>query len=234
MTSAEAEAEEAAVAPAPKGDEASPPAAAGEPEEGGPLSYKVSQGVLFIKRSKDPRSRKIVRVARPLGAVVHSTGRTWTGPGGGRWAEVDLARQGERGWALLEGAGFGIAGPALVDAALELITLQVYLLGSPEQPSGVVYEALASPEASVAQVKSALSVARGLQPDFCFVSKELPAFAPNKSGQRLSADYMQEAKDHQTLSAMGFTPTRLATLLLVYTGDLPASLACRPAPLPRR
>ncbi|CAK0847223.1 unnamed protein product [Prorocentrum cordatum] len=230
------EAEEAAVAPAPKGDEASPPAAAGEPEEGGPLSYKVSQGVLFIKRSKD---RPPQQEDREGGAAagrrraqhwqdVDRAGRRplgGGGPGEAGGARLGAAR-GRRLWDRGPGVGRRRAGahhPAGLPAGQPRAAQRRRVRG-PGVAGGL------RGAGQVGAVRGKGAPARLL----LRVQGELPAFAPNKSGQRLSADYMQEAKDHQTLSAMGFTPTRLATLLLVYTGDLPASLACRPAPLPRR
>merc|ERR1711998_307853 len=80
--------------------------AAGQIQEDGPLIYRCTQGVLFVKRSENPESQKILKLKRPVGAFVHTTGYTWTGSAGGIWAELE-ASKGEMGWMLVKGPGFG-------------------------------------------------------------------------------------------------------------------------------
>jgi len=70
-----------------------------------------------MKRSEDPSSGKISKVKVPPEVRIYSSGRVWTGPSGGRWAQLDASRGGEAGWVLVEGPGFGLRGPALVDPA---------------------------------------------------------------------------------------------------------------------
>merc|ERR1712014_498519 len=85
-----------------------------------PLSYCVTQGICFFKRSEDPRSNDITRTKREVGSVIHTNGRTWRGPRGALWAQVDESRSpSDRGWVLVEGPGFGIAGQLLASPTSE-------------------------------------------------------------------------------------------------------------------
>eukprot|EP00406_Dinophysis_acuminata_P051165 CAMPEP_0179316626 /NCGR_PEP_ID=MMETSP0797-20121207/55785_1 /TAXON_ID=47934 /ORGANISM="Dinophysis acuminata, Strain DAEP01" /LENGTH=65 /DNA_ID=CAMNT_0021027409 /DNA_START=58 /DNA_END=252 /DNA_ORIENTATION=- len=56
-------------------------------EAGGPQQYLCTTGLLFLKRSADPKSGQIVKVKRTAGAEIRATGLIWTGPSGGVWAE---------------------------------------------------------------------------------------------------------------------------------------------------
>lgn len=79
-------------------------------------TYACSTAAIFLKRSRDPASGKIVRLKREVGASVQTTGNTWTGPGGGLWVELEAGTNEEHGgWALVQGPGFGLSGPALVN-----------------------------------------------------------------------------------------------------------------------
>merc|ERR1719336_1885629 len=85
-------------------------------DEGGLKAYCVAQGICFLKPSENPASVKIFKTKRPVGSIIYTTGRTWKGPQGGLWAEVDVVHcPGEMGWVLVEGPGFGMKGPVLVD-----------------------------------------------------------------------------------------------------------------------
>lgn len=87
----------------------------------GPRRYCVAQGVLFAKRSDDPTIGDIVRSKPRPGKVVRTTGKSWRGPNGGLWAEFD-AQAGEKpGWVLVEGPGFKLDGPALVEAPVSSV-----------------------------------------------------------------------------------------------------------------
>merc|ERR550532_3435566 len=105
---------------------------------------------MFIKRADDPASPKIIRMRKPIGSYVHSTGLLWRGPNGGVWAELDAAK-GEMGWALVEGPGFGIAREALVDASKPgLLKLEVVLL---DVEASMLFESLITQEVTVKDVK---------------------------------------------------------------------------------
>mmetsp|Transcript_19073 Transcript_19073/g.44858 ORF Transcript_19073/g.44858 Transcript_19073/m.44858 type:complete len:282 (-) Transcript_19073:466-1311(-) len=88
---------------------------------GGPSIYLCATNSLFLKKSSNPRSGKIVKQKRDPGSQVQSTGRTWTGPSGGLWAELTPSAETSKeegwdhAWALVDGPGFGLDGPALID-----------------------------------------------------------------------------------------------------------------------
>ncbi|CAE7432828.1 Wdr35 [Symbiodinium pilosum] len=79
-------------------------------------SYLLMLGVLFKAKGTDPGSSKmIVQIQRKVGSKVKTTGRSWVGPAGGLWVELDPCFQ-KPGWVLVEGPGFGKAGPLLEEA----------------------------------------------------------------------------------------------------------------------
>lgn len=79
--------------------------------------FWVLQGTLFKKPGSDPETQKVSKMLRPVGSIVKTTGRLWTGPSGGKWVEVDAAVE-KPGWLLVEGPGFEISGPLLEKAEL--------------------------------------------------------------------------------------------------------------------
>jgi len=90
-------------------------------EGGGPCLYVCGTNAIFLKKSSNPRAGKIVKQKRDPGSQVQSTGRTWTGPSGGMWTELLPSSEGskeeswDKAWALVDGPGFGLDGPALID-----------------------------------------------------------------------------------------------------------------------
>lgn len=88
---------------------------------GGPNVYVCGTNAIFLKKSSNPRAGKIVKQKREMGSQVRATGRTWTGPSGGMWAELLPSSEGskeeswDKAWALVDGPGFGLEGPALID-----------------------------------------------------------------------------------------------------------------------
>ena len=105
------------------------------------------------------RSTRITQLKRQRGSRFYASGRLWTGPNGGVWAEAD-ARHGEFGWFLVNGPGFGLNGPALVDATDQaVIQIEILHLGAPQ---GIVYIGVFRKDATVAKVKQELSHATGL------------------------------------------------------------------------
>eukprot|EP00408_Alexandrium_pacificum_P061171 CAMPEP_0171164326 /NCGR_PEP_ID=MMETSP0790-20130122/5610_1 /TAXON_ID=2925 /ORGANISM="Alexandrium catenella, Strain OF101" /LENGTH=223 /DNA_ID=CAMNT_0011629077 /DNA_START=108 /DNA_END=782 /DNA_ORIENTATION=+ len=198
-------------------------------EADGPCLYRCAQGVLFMKRREDPRSGKILKVSRPVGCLVHCTGHVWTGPSGGQWAELD-AGKGEAGWVLVQGPGFGLTGPALVDAGGgDSIHIKVHLLDEDERKAGIVWESLLPKDAKIRAVKAAMCQATRLDSKFCCLSKGLPGMSSR--GVRLGADFMPELQDDWVLRECGLGDE--ATLLLVYVGDFPRGLEVWPAAPPQ-
>lgn len=81
--------------------------------DGTPCALFVLQGVNFRKTGDDPVAAAITRVKMANGTRLWSTGRTWRGPSGGLWTELDSAVEAKGGWVLIEGPGFGLKGPVL-------------------------------------------------------------------------------------------------------------------------
>lgn len=70
-----------------------------------PTAYRVVKGEIFRKPTKD--SDKIVKLERPLSAIVRTTGQVFQGSLGGSWAELDTQAGEKKGWVYIEGPGFG-------------------------------------------------------------------------------------------------------------------------------
>jgi len=192
----------------------------GKMQEDGPLSYRCSQGILFAKRSEDPESKKIVKLKKPVGTFIYSTGYTWTGPGGGVWAELDAAK-GEMGWMLVRGPGFGLNGPALIDAyeLAEATSVQVVLSEEATGTTAILFESFVSRDTTILDVKKMLAQATSLTQRFCCLIKDLPAKIPGSS-DRLTTDYCEDLKDKVTIGSLGCGDT--TQLHLMYLADFPA------------
>mmetsp|Transcript_2006 Transcript_2006/g.4442 ORF Transcript_2006/g.4442 Transcript_2006/m.4442 type:complete len:210 (-) Transcript_2006:141-770(-) len=85
------------------------------PADDGVRFWEVSvMGVCYKKAS--PEDAKITKFRRRPGYTVTTTGRIWTGPNGGVWAELD-ASQGPstaEGWLLVRGGELAKHGPLLL------------------------------------------------------------------------------------------------------------------------
>mmetsp|Transcript_106995 Transcript_106995/g.332455 ORF Transcript_106995/g.332455 Transcript_106995/m.332455 type:complete len:598 (+) Transcript_106995:239-2032(+) len=195
----------------------------------GPVLYRCSQGVLFAKRSTEPTGKTVVKLARPIGTFVHSTGRFWKGPSGGTWCELqDGEHFDNMRWMLVKGPGFGLAGPALMDAsvlqagAFEAVCLHVKNVSSSKDSQNlVVFESFMSKSATIWGVKKAVQEATNLNANYCYLSNELPGKAPthrgdDRRGHNLPADFMKEVKDDQTLKSLDSGGD--IVLFLVYIG----------------
>jgi len=77
-----------------------------------PCEYRVLQGPLLKKPGADPATPKVVKLKRKVASTVKTTGRTWKGPAGGEWVELDPSAE-KPGWLLIEGPGFDVQGPLL-------------------------------------------------------------------------------------------------------------------------
>jgi len=90
--------------------------------------YRVVQGPLFKKPGKDPTTSKIVKLKKKVGAKIKTTGKTWSGPAGGKWVELDVTEEAKStpGWVLIQGQGqpnkqtnsVGITGPMLLEGSM--------------------------------------------------------------------------------------------------------------------
>jgi len=76
------------------------------------VEYRVMQGPLFKKPGAKPETPKVIKLTRKVGSTVKTTGKTWTGPSGGQWVELDSSAE-KPGWLLIEGPGFNQPGPLL-------------------------------------------------------------------------------------------------------------------------
>ena len=76
------------------------------------VEYRVLQRSLVKRPGSSPTGPKTLKLTRPVGSVMFTTGRTWTGPKGGEWVELDSFVE-KQGWLLVQGPGFGIPGPLL-------------------------------------------------------------------------------------------------------------------------
>jgi hypothetical protein len=202
-----------------------------EREGHGPRLYRCAQGVLFKKKGEDPAKGAIIRQTAKVGHLVRCSGRTWTGEKGGVWAELEetnASAPGDLGWVLVKGPGFGLSGPALVDAAGDgaLQPIEVFLLQ--QDSSGVVWVTMVPKDASIADFKAALCRSTGLAEAHCCLAKDPPSVSP--TGIRLVADYMPELPDERRVGALGFQGK--GTIFLIYVGDLPTDLEVRPQKLP--
>mmetsp|Transcript_87982 Transcript_87982/g.152435 ORF Transcript_87982/g.152435 Transcript_87982/m.152435 type:complete len:280 (-) Transcript_87982:27-866(-) len=197
--------------------------------EDGPTTYRCMQGVLFCKRSEDPKSRRIVKLHKPVGTFIYSTGYIWTGPGGGVWCEMD-ARKGEMGWMLVKGPGFGLGGPALVDLeSLQktgVVSVSVILLIESGEP-GIIFSAFVASNITTKQLKKMISEKTGFSQQLMALSKDLPGKNP-ATGETLTCDYMKELKDNETMASAGFPSGGTAQLFCVYLGDWPQSFKFPP------
>merc|ERR1719282_1187372 len=75
------------------------------------VMYRVMHGTLL--RKDDPvgggkNASKVASVKRPVGSLVHTTGREWTGKQGTTWVELDPAHEKKYGWLATHGKSFAI------------------------------------------------------------------------------------------------------------------------------
>jgi hypothetical protein len=86
--------------------------------------YYVTLGVLYKKPGEDPETQKMLKLTRPVGAIVHTTSKVWKAPKGGFWVELDVSQgdsgAGEKpGYVMIDASGFGTPGPCLQLASAE-------------------------------------------------------------------------------------------------------------------
>lgn len=127
----------------------------------GPVRYRCTEGVLYVKRSEDPREQRIVQLSRPIGSHIVSTGLCWRGGEGGLWTEFDAAK-GDFGWVLVEGQGFDLRGPALTEV-MPPLTLTVKHMGDTEATNVLVFDGSVEYEAEIKDVKNRICKTTGLK-----------------------------------------------------------------------
>lgn len=188
-------------------------------ENTGALAYRCAQPAMFVKRSERPDSKAICKIQRAVGSTIHSTGNVWTGPSGGKWCELDAVK-GEMGWMLISGPGFGLSGPALVDAEdiekKNVVNLQVVLL---RETASIAFQGFVDQNYTVGQLQKMIATETGLTKHHICLGKEPPAI---KAGTRLSIDYMRELNVDKKLIDCNIRVTNgVARLFLVYVGEYP-------------
>uniref|UniRef100_A0A7S1RDL0 Uncharacterized protein n=1 Tax=Alexandrium catenella TaxID=2925 RepID=A0A7S1RDL0_ALECA len=127
------------------------------------------------------------------------------------------------GWVLVQGPGFGLRGPALIDPSDQafqgVVSLAVQNTGKTSSTSQVVLETLIDASSNVGFVRQLLREELGLSAQFCCLSRSKPSRVEDKGGQEyvLPAAFMQPLDDQAQLSSLSASDHVL--LHLVYTGD---------------
>lgn len=196
-------------------------AADGAYNEDGPTIYKVVQGTVFLKRDKEPTSRNIVKLSLPVGKKLHSTGYTWKGPQGGTWAELNESRSKEVGWMLVEGPGFGVQGPLLMDEAAEEVRQVVKIKLTDSQDA--IFSCTVPKEVTIRTIIEMLCDQTGLENKEVVLTKGLPAKSPDGSGRLLPLDYTRP-QDILSRDATVAEADITDVLNLVYMDELPPNL----------
>jgi len=217
----------AAAAPPPAAAAPAPAAAAAEPEAsapadgaaadaaagdgtacGGALECRVLQGPLIKKLGTDPAaSSGITKLKRKVGSKVKTTGKTWTGPSGGEWVELDPSAE-KPGWLLVEGPGFNQPGPLLERAEPDEEEPLVLKVTSPIEGGGS-FEICVKPDQKIRQAKAWIVLhIPGLRADRIVATRE-------KEG-RQDASFMLEDS-----MKMRDTPFKASgEFFFVYNGDV--------------
>merc|ERR1719401_2012918 len=127
---------------------------------------------------------------RAVGSLMYTTGKVWMGPQGGKWAEIDVQRSpSESGWVLVEGPGFGVTGPLLVDEEQgDDGSSQMINIRYPAQDK-MLFSAMMPKKATIDQLVRTFCARTGLNPKETVLTKGLPKKAPNGSGQLLPLDF---------------------------------------------
>lgn len=136
--------------------------------------YWVMQGPLFKKPGSDPETAKVIKLTKPVGSIVKTTGKLWKGPSGGEWVQLDPATE-KPGWLLVEGPGFNVAGPMLDQAEpgqMEPLVLKLYSMITDSE----LCEICIHKTQTIARVKQwvALRDPHGLKPGKVLVANEMP------------------------------------------------------------
>jgi len=185
----------------------------------GPTIYQVVQSILFLKPHEEPTSTKIVKVKKSCGYKVYSTGYTWRGPQGGLWAEVDPTRnQGTVGWMLVEGPGFGVKGPLLMDEATDnsLVTTVKILINTED----ALFSATVPRYVTVGTLIEMLCSRTGLENKEVVLTKALPAKNPDGSGRMLPLDYTHPKDVLRREWTLGEADVQ-DKIYLIYMDELP-------------
>ncbi|CAE7785515.1 dnajb6-a [Symbiodinium sp. CCMP2456] len=193
------------------------------------VEYRVLQRSLVKRPGSSPTGPKTVKLTRPVGSVMFTTGRTWTGPQGGEWVELDSFVE-KPGWLLVQGPGFGIPGPLLQRVKpgeappLLLRVAKPVEIGCAREEEREMREIVVSPTANVRDAKEWIALIFGLSdPRRIIVGKPTDArtrAAVTGAGFHIkSCDGLLD--DETSIADAGFSDGD--ELCYVYTGDLEKS-----------
>jgi polyketide synthase-associated protein len=145
------------------------------------VEYRVLQRGLVKRLGTEPDST-IMKLQRPVGSTIFTTGRTWKGPRGGEWVELDTITE-AKGWMLVEGPGFSAPGPLLQrkekdedpPMLLKVERPKVIKVEQPEMSKEdelVEYrEFLLPPRARVKEAKEWIALIFGLEPQKIIIAQ---------------------------------------------------------------
>ncbi|CAE8588274.1 unnamed protein product [Polarella glacialis] len=186
--------------------------------------YRVLQGPLFKKLGTDPTSQKVIRLTRKVGSTLKTTGKTWTGPSGGRWVE-QLPTE-KPGWLLIEGPGFGQPGP-LLDPVQPGEEEPIVLFALSPIDDSPLCEICLKPSQTVRHAKRWLALRLpGLQVNRIAVAKEKPSDKTHGMGLRnFPANWILE--DETKLKDTPFKDG--GELVFFYMGDAAEDVAAAAA-----
>eukprot|EP00404_Azadinium_spinosum_P021614 CAMPEP_0180619772 /NCGR_PEP_ID=MMETSP1037_2-20121125/34268_1 /TAXON_ID=632150 /ORGANISM="Azadinium spinosum, Strain 3D9" /LENGTH=308 /DNA_ID=CAMNT_0022639853 /DNA_START=1 /DNA_END=927 /DNA_ORIENTATION=+ len=188
------------------------------------VEYRVLQRGLIKKVGEDPAVAGAVKLARQVGSTVFTTGRTWTGPRGGTWVELDSLTE-RPGWLLVEGPGFGTPGPLLqkVEVGEEApLLLRVEQPTRVEDPSLIEYrDFVVSPSAKVREAKRWIALVWGFNPNQLIIARPEDESATYKEYYGRKAPICQLEgllRDDERLFDVGFRDGDVVQY--VYIGNL--------------
>lgn len=129
---------------------------------------------------------------------------------------MDISKSpGEMGWALVEGPGFGLRGPCLIDPdANDGLSQMIQIRWLKDPP---IFNCLMPKTATIGDLVDTFCSRTGLNRKETILTKGLPEKAPNGTGQLLPVDYT--APKDILLREMSIEEAQIRdTLNLVYVG----------------
>eukprot|EP00747_Dinoflagellata_sp_TGD_P168085 gnl/TRDRNA2_/TRDRNA2_193703_c0_seq1.p1 gnl/TRDRNA2_/TRDRNA2_193703_c0~~gnl/TRDRNA2_/TRDRNA2_193703_c0_seq1.p1 ORF type:complete len:478 (+),score=97.46 gnl/TRDRNA2_/TRDRNA2_193703_c0_seq1:166-1599(+) len=160
-----------------------------------PAEYCIVQATQIKKLGADPAKGTLKKLTKKVGSTLSTTGRSWTGPKGGEWVEQAAAEN--PGWFLVEGQGFGVAGP-LLRKLEQHESSSSYMVLRVEKPQANkandeamldVREFAISCSAKVREIRQWIAWIFGLDP------KKLMLGPPAPEGLKLDVEYEMKVDD---------------------------------------
>mmetsp|Transcript_159560 Transcript_159560/g.306291 ORF Transcript_159560/g.306291 Transcript_159560/m.306291 type:complete len:523 (-) Transcript_159560:84-1652(-) len=176
--------------------------------------YRAQYDHVYIKRSggSNPESARVDRCSCRPGAALYTTGVKWSDSSGGEWLQ-HKTKPGYgkvHGWMLVQGAGFGIDGPFMIQESqiVDHVHIRVNFLASIGEFT--VYDTFLHVSTKIKTLKNCLGKATGLQP------KSLMLLKPEADSNEVKSKNL--VNDSATLESVGFTGGK-ATLSMLYLDD---------------